>query len=221
MCDNPTTPPEGKSLEQAAINKNAPYLYHGSAFEEEAEVRMPMANVEIQQAVRIILRAIGEDPSREGLKNTPDRVARFWSEFINFDSGNIEVTFETLHTDQMVIVKDIDGWSLCEHHLLPWSFTAHVGYITGDRVVGLSKIPRIVQKHAHRLQLQERFTADIADELMKVADARGVGVVVTGIHTCATMRGIRTPRASMVTSAMRGIMLVNPFAKEEFLRLIG
>lgn len=174
----------------------------------------------IVKAVQEIIDAIGEDLNREGLLNTPDRVARFWLDFINHQPGNIDVTFEAIQTDQMVIVKDIEGWSLCEHHLLPFSFTAHVCYVTGKKVIGLSKIPRIVQKHAHRLQLQERLTQDIADELMEVTDALGVGVIVKGQHTCMQMRGVKS-NGSMITSCLRGVLLANPAAKQEFMALIG
>ena len=174
----------------------------------------------VQVLVHALLEALGEDRDREGLVKTPLRVARFWQEFLEYDPGNVETQFESIETDQMVIVKGIAGWSMCEHHLLPFSFVAHVGYITGDRVIGLSKIPRIVQKHAHALQLQERLTAQIADELERIAKPRGIGVLIEGVHTCVVMRGIRSPGVTMTTSCMRGIMLGNPYAKDEFLRLV-
>lgn len=180
----------------------------------------PDTQTQIALGVNMILNAIGEDVNREGLVETPNRVARFWKEFMFHDPGNIDVTFESIQTDQMVIVKDIDGWSLCEHHLLPFSFRAHVCYVTGKRVIGLSKIPRIVQKHAHKLQLQERLTQDIADELMAVSDALGVGVIIEGLHTCMQMRGVRS-NGSMITSCLRGVLLANPSAKQEFMSLIG
>jgi GTP cyclohydrolase I len=173
-------------------------------------------------AVGRILSALGEDVSREGLRNTPLRVARFYTDWLlNYDPGNIDVTFESVQVDQLVVVKNITGYSLCEHHILPFWFKAHVGYITGEKVIGLSKIPRIVQKHAHKLQLQERLTNDIANELMDLTKARGVGVVITGVHLCAVMRGVRASGASMVTSSLLGVMIANPHAKDEFLALAG
>ena len=172
----------------------------------------------IVRAVEQIIEAIDEDPKREGLIDTPKRVARFWMDFKNYQSGNVEVTFEAIQTDQMVIVRNIKGWSLCEHHLLPFSFTAQVGYITNKKVIGLSKIPRIVQKHAHRLQLQERLTNDVAEELMTVTEALGVGVLIEGQHSCMQMRGVRCD-GSMITSCLKGVFLANPAAKQEFMAL--
>lgn len=173
---------------------------------------------QIVRAVEQIIEAIGEDPGREGLVDTPKRVARFWLDFKNYQAGDIEVTFEAIETDQMVIVRNINGWSLCEHHLLPFSFTAHVGYITNKKVIGLSKIPRIVQKHAHRLQLQERLANDAAEELMSITGALGVGVLIEGQHTCMQMRGVRS-NGSMISSSLKGVFLANPSAKQEFMSL--
>lgn len=174
---------------------------------------------QIQAAVRSILEVIGEDINDLGLIDTPSRVSRFWEEFIEYDPGNIGTTFEAIQTDQLIVVRNIKGYSLCEHHLLPFSFTAHVGYITNKRVIGLSKIPRIVQKHAHRLQLQERLTHDIAAELELLIEALGVGVLIRGQHTCMSMRGIQCG-GDMVTSCLKGVLLANPAAKAEFLQLI-
>ncbi len=193
--------------------------------EDSKPVRVPGPRLEspkdqIKRAAAMILDAINDDPQREGLVGTPERVARFWMDFINHNPGTIDVTFEAVQTDQMVVVKNIEGWSLCEHHLLPFSFTAHVCYVTGQRVIGLSKIPRIVQKHAHKLQLQERLSQDIADELMDVTGALGVGVIIKGQHTCMQMRGIKS-NGSMITSCLKGVLLANPSAKQEFMALIG
>lgn len=173
----------------------------------------------IQKAVRTILEVIGEDIHRPGLQGTPGRVARFWEEFIEYDPGNTDTAFEAIQTDQLIVVRNIKGYSLCEHHLLPFSFTAHVGYITNKHVIGLSKIPRIVQQHAHRLQLQERLTHDIAMTLMEKINALGVGVLIKGNHTCMSMRGIQCG-GDMVTCCLKGVMLANPEAKSEFLQLI-
>lgn len=184
---------------------------------EEARRRVDVPLVE--RLVRELLLAIGEDPSRPGLCDTPARVARFWREFIEDDPFN-NTTFESVKVDEMVIVRGIRGWSLCEHHLLPFSFVANVGYVTGDKVIGLSKVPRIVKACSRKLQLQERLTNDIADALQKAVDPRGVAVVVEGWHTCAAMRGIESRESSMITSCMRGVMLDVPSARAEFMELI-
>lgn len=175
---------------------------------------------EISGAIIQLLQAIGEDVNREGLIDTPNRVANFWADFINYSAGNTNTSFESVQVDEVIIVKGIRGWSLCEHHLLPFSFVAHVGYITGERVIGLSKIPRIVQKHAHKLQLQELLTNGIAQELEFTVKPKGVAVVIEGRHTCCEMRGIKAEGSTMVTSCMRGVFLGNPVARQEFLELI-
>jgi GTP cyclohydrolase I len=175
----------------------------------------------IAVATRVLLTAIGEDVTREGLIDTPDRVARFWTAWMNFNPGNVETLFESAATDQLVVVRGIEGYSLCEHHLLPWRFSCTVGYLTGEQVIGLSKVPRIVHKHAHSLQLQERMTNQIADEVEEVCKPRGVAVVVRGWHSCSQMRGIKARESSMYTSCMRGVLLANPVARQEFFSLAG
>lgn len=167
-----------------------------------------------------LLHAIGEDPEREGLAGTPDRFARWWAEFIDYEAGNHETTFEAITTDQMVVVSGIEVWSLCEHHLLPFSARVAMGYIARDRVLGLSKFARIAHKVAHRLQIQERLVDDIAGEIERVTGAEHVAVVAQGQHLCMAMRGIRT-EATMTTSSMRGSFLANGDARAEFLRLAG
>ncbi|MBK7822593.1 MAG: GTP cyclohydrolase I FolE [Tessaracoccus sp.] len=163
----------------------------------------------IAAAVREILAAIGEDPDRDGLQETPERVARAWGELVGGYSGDVEsllgTTFDIAH-DEMVLVKDIELVSLCEHHLLPFTGVAHVAYIPSadGRVTGLSKLARLVELYARRLQVQERLTSQIADALVRHLDARGVMVVVEAEHTCMTMRGVRKPGSSTVTSAVRG-----------------
>jgi GTP cyclohydrolase I len=174
----------------------------------------------VQSLVYELLSALGEDPAREGLADTPRRVAKFWSEFLDHNEPNLGTVFESVNVDEMVIVKDIADWSLCEHHLLPFRFVAHVCYITGDKVIGLSKIPRIVRHAARRLQLQERLTNDVADAIEKIVKPKGVGVVIQGWHTCMQMRGIHAREGSMVTSCMRGVLLGNPVARSEFMDLI-
>lgn len=168
----------------------------------------------------MILQLLGQDLEDENLRETPRRMARYLLEFLNYDPGNYETTFESIQTDQLVMVKDIPFWSLCSHHLLAFQGTASVGYLTGSKVVGLSKIPRIVQKHAHKLQLQERLAHDIADELEGIlVDSPGVGVFIKAKHSCMAMRGIRSD-GEMITSVMRGAFLNDQSTKEEFLLLV-
>jgi len=177
----------------------------------------------VEDLTESLIYAIGDDPQREGLVDTPKRVAKFWKEFISGDHTEWEVnrSFEAVQVDQMIVVKGIRGWSLCEHHLMPFSFVAHVGYITGERVIGLSKIPRIVVRCARRLQLQERLTNDIADALEEIVKPKGVAVVIEdSVHTCAVMRGIEAREMSFTTSCMRGVFLGNPVARAEFMELI-
>jgi GTP cyclohydrolase IA len=164
----------------------------------------------IERAVREILEAIGEDPGRDGLVDTPNRVARMYAEIfagLREDPGrHLSVTFEAQH-DEMVMVKDIDVFSVCEHHLVPWFGQAHVAYIPGDegRITGLSKLARLVEGFARRPQVQERLTTQVADAVEKVLEPRGVLVVVEAEHLCMSMRGVRKPGAKTVTSAVRGV----------------
>jgi len=178
-------------------------------------------NTESQIAahVRGILSLLGEDPTCEGLRDTPHRVARFYMDFLSREVTNTMTTFESGTYHDLVVVKDIRGWSLCEHHLLPFSFVAHVGYIPEGRVLGLSKIPRIVLHHACQLQLQERMTQAIAaDVLAAVGHDAGAACIVEGQHTCVSMRGVeRDP--TMVTHAFLGSLNL-PEARREFLSLV-
>jgi len=191
----------------------------------------------IEKAVLEILFAIGEDPTREGLVGTPDRVARFWEEFIDWDCGTLDTLFEEVQVDEMIVVRNIKGYSLCEHHLLPFSFTAHVGYLPVKRnkflnlflryrfqptkkVLGASKIIRVVEKHAHKPQIQERMTYDIAHEIQKLTDALGVGVIIEGKHLCMNMRGVKSPESEFITSAILG-EFHQAEVRNEFLRLCG
>lgn len=178
----------------------------------------------IESAVREILLAIGEDPDRDGLAETPARVARAYEEmFVGLGQDPAELlgtTFDIAH-DELVIVKDIEVSSVCEHHLLPFSGVAHVGYIPAadGRVTGLSKVARLVDLYAKRPQVQERLTTQIAEALVAHLDARGVIVVVECEHFCMSMRGVRKPGAKTVTSAVRGI-LRNPATRAEAMGLI-
>jgi len=167
-----------------------------------------------------LLIAIGEDPHREGLKETPRRFASLWKEFIDYDPGNTETCFESVTTDQMVVISGMRVWSLCEHHLLPFWCDVSIGYIACDKVLGLSKFARIAHKYAHTLQLQERLCHQIADELTKIIGTNDVAVLASGHHLCMEMRGIRTP-GLMTSSITRGIFRESSEARMEFMQLIG
>ena len=176
-------------------------------------------------AVRELLLAVGEDPDRPGLQETPDRVARAYAEtFAGLWQDPAEVlatTFDEDH-DEMVLVKDIPMYSTCEHHLVPFHGVAHVGYIPGEdgRVTGLSKLARLVEVYARRPQVQERMTSQIADALADVLKPRGVLVVIEAEHLCMAMRGIRKPGSSTITSAVRGIFRENPATRSEAMSLV-
>jgi GTP cyclohydrolase I len=174
--------------------------------------------------VHALLELIGEDPDREGLQRTPIRVAQMYSELTEgYHVDPIKLINDALFEveyDEMVVVRDIDFASLCEHHMLPFWGRAHVAYIPRGRVVGLSKIPRIVEMYARRLQVQERMTSEIADFLVEQLQPRGVGVVIEAQHMCAAIRGVKKPNSTMVTSAMRGIFKSDQRTRSEFLSLI-
>jgi GTP cyclohydrolase I len=177
----------------------------------------------IQAAVRMILEAVGEDPEREGLQGTPRRVADLYEEVfagLTIDpSGYLAVGFEESHKE-MVVLRDIPFTSMCEHHLLPFVGKAHVGYIPAGRIVGLSKLARVVEGFARRPQLQERLTSQIADTIVDGIKPVGVGVVIEAQHYCMIMRGVKKPGSTMVTSAMRGLFRNNPPTRAEFLEFI-
>ena len=177
--------------------------------------------VSIQAAIAQLLLAVGEDPSRQGLVRTPERVARMYVELLagyRVDPLALvnDALFEVSY-DEMVLVRDIEFYSLCEHHLLPFIGRAHVAYLPKGRVLGLSKIPRLVDMFAHRLQVQERMTRQIADFLEELLHPAGVAVVIEGLHLCASMRGVRKHDARMTTSAMLGYFRKNIATRQEFL----
>ncbi|HEX6685354.1 MAG TPA: GTP cyclohydrolase I FolE [Candidatus Limnocylindrales bacterium] len=180
----------------------------------------------IEAAVREILLALGEDPDRDGLQKTPARVALAYAELfagLRVDPAKVlKTTFEADH-DEFVLVKDIEVFSLCEHHLLPFKGVAHVGYVPGEdgRITGLSKLARLVEVYARRPQVQERLTSQIADLLEKQLGARGVIVVLECEHMCMEMRGIRKPGSRTVTSAIRGGLKTDPKTRAEALSLIN
>lgn len=179
------------------------------------------SNTAIEDAIRAILLSVGEDPNRDGLQNTPARVRKMYAELLSgytTDPASVinGALFDVAY-DEMVVVRDIEFSSLCEHHLLPFIGHAHVAYIPTDKIIGLSKIPRIVDLFARRLQVQERLTRQVADFLQDVLNPRGVAVVLEAVHICTFMRGVRKTDARMVTSAMCGIFKENPKTRAEFL----
>jgi GTP cyclohydrolase I len=179
----------------------------------------------IAAAVREILLAVGEDPERDGLRNTPQRVARMYAEIFSglgaHPDSVLTTVFEAQH-DEMVVVKDIEVASTCEHHLVPWVGVAHVGYIPNDegQITGLSKLARLVDLYARRPQVQERLTTQVADALEACLQPRGVIVVVQAEHLCMTVRGVRKPGAKTVTSAVRGLFRDSTSTRAEAMSLI-
>jgi GTP cyclohydrolase I len=185
----------------------------------------PMDMERIAKAVREILEAIGEDPDRDGLRDTPERVARLYAEICSGIHEQVDthlaVTFEAGH-DEMVMVRDIPMQSICEHHLIPFIGKAHVAYIPGEdgRITGISKLARLVDAFARRPQVQENLTVQIADEIDRSLQPRGVMVVIEAEHLCMTMRGVRKPGATTVTSAVRGLFRSSVATREEAMRFI-
>ena len=174
--------------------------------------------------VRELLREIGEDPAREGLLKTPDRVARALRELTRGYGQDVQAilnqAFFTEHYDEMVIVKDIEIYSLCEHHLLPFFGKCHVAYLPNGKILGLSKIARLVDVFARRLQVQERLTTQIAETLMSALEPKGVGVIVEARHLCMTMRGVEKQHSTAITSAMLGHFRKDVATRTEFLNLV-
>lgn len=179
---------------------------------------------EIKRAVRTILRAVGEDPDRPGLLETPRRVAKMYAEMFSGlqqdPARHLEVTFPEEY-DELVLVRDIPFTSMCEHHLLPFTGVAHVGYIPHGRVTGLSKLARVVEEVARRPQVQERMTQTIADMIEEKLESTGVAVVIQAEHSCMSIRGVKKHGSSTVTSALRGIFKKNPSSRAEVLSLIA
>ena len=160
-------------------------------------------HAKVKSLVKELLTALGEDPNREGLKETPRRIANFWQEFIEYDAGKIDTTFSAVKHNQMVCVTGMRVWSMCEHHMLPFWCDVSIAYIADDKVLGLSKFARIAHKHAHKLTLQEQLVSDISDELVGILGTDDVAVMAKGEHLCMTARGIRTPH-KMISSALNG-----------------
>ncbi len=180
---------------------------------------------EAEAAVRTLIRWAGDDPEREGLLDTPARVARSYRElFAGYEvepRAYLERTFEEVGGyNQLVVLKDIRFVSFCEHHMLPVVGVAHVGYLPTDRVVGISKLARVVRGYARRLQIQEKMTSEIATAIDEVLRPQGVGVVIEAEHSCMTLRGVDVPGASLTTSALLGVVRDDARTREEFLRLV-
>jgi GTP cyclohydrolase I len=177
----------------------------------------------IERAVREILAAVGEDPEREGLHETPARVARMYAELFSglHDEPHLHLRkFFTEKYDEMVLVRDISFNSMCEHHLLPFTGVAHIGYVPNGKVVGLSKLARVVESVSHRPQVQERMTEQIANLLISELGVKGVAVVIEASHSCMTIRGVRKPGSICVTSAMKGLFRSNLSSRSEVMTLI-
>jgi GTP cyclohydrolase I len=210
--------PRNGPRKPAAVTAN-----HGPPDAALADLAAPVDHDRIRRAVREILAAVGEDPDREGLLETPDRVARMYAEIfagLYLDPAvHLKKTFTQKH-DEMVLVTDIEFASCCEHHLLPFTGKAHVGYLPDGKIVGLSKLARVVEVFARRPQVQERMTEQIADLIMNELQPRGVGVIVEASHSCMTIRGVRKPGTTMRTSALRGMFKTNPATRAEFIALV-
>lgn len=177
----------------------------------------------IEKAVREILLAIGEDPTRDGIRETPGRVARMYTELFaglhDDPERHLETTFDEDH-HEMVVLRDVPFNSMCEHHLMPFDGKAHIAYIPGGKILGLSKLARIVDGYALRPQVQERLTSQIADLLANKVQVKGCAVVIEAVHTCMTCRGVKKPGSVMVTSALRGVMHTNQGTRSEALQLL-
>ena len=182
---------------------------------------MTIDKEKIEQAIRLFLEGIGENPDREGLQDTPKRIAKLWEEFKSYEKFNMTVFEDVGDYDEMVVVRDIQFYSLCEHHLLPFFGKAHIAYIPGKKVCGLSKLVRIVNKFAYRPQVQERLTAEIAEELEKQLNPKGVAVVISGEHLCMSMRGVKNPSSYTITSKLTGAFKEDEKTRNEFLNLIN
>ncbi len=220
-------------------SKNGNYQQDEEAMQTEMELKLrsedflkifelglpPVDRPKIELATADILTAVGEDPNREGLLNTPHRVAKMYEEMLDgyrVDPAKlINNAIFDVEYDDMVIVRDIEFSSMCEHHMLPFIGHAHVAYIPRGKVIGLSKIPRIVDMFAHRLQVQERMTRQVAGFINEILDPRGVAVVVEGKHMCAMMRGVEKHDSSMTTSTMIGAFRENESTRNEFLAHLG
>jgi GTP cyclohydrolase I len=213
--------PETELVWLNSVSVNQEIEFGGNGHKSEEAYHADKRKENIEMAVRTILANVGEDPERQGLEGTPDRIARMYTEVL----GGYDVDLKKLVNgalfdvayDEMIVVKDIEFYSMCEHHMLPFYGRAHVAYIPSEKVIGLSKIPRIVEMFARRLQVQERMTRQIADTIEDILSPQGVAVVIEGNHMCSMMRGVKKQEASMVTSAMLGCFKKSDKTRNEFL----
>lgn len=200
--------------------------FSSAEFLETFELGLPAVDIpRIENAIEEILYAVGEDPKREGLERTPHRVAKAYDELLEGYRTDpmklINNAIFDVEYDDMVIVRDIEYYSLCEHHMLPFMGKAHIAYIPNEKVIGLSKIPRIVDMFSRRLQVQERLTRQIADFINEVLEPKGVAVVMDGVHMCSMIRGVKKHESGMTTSAMLGIFRENTITRGEFMSHIS
>lgn len=185
------------------------------------QISKPTVNYDaLLQIGKDLLIAIGQNPGDAGVKDTPRRFADMWKEFIEYQPGVIDTTFESIATNQMVIVSGMRVWSVCEHHLIPFWCDISIAYIARDKVLGLSKFARVAHKYAHKPQLQERLVQEIADEIGAITNSPDIAVIARGQHLCMVMRGIRTD-GIMTSSVMRGVFFHSPTARQELLSLIA
>lgn len=192
----------------------------------ESHTPPSVARIPFEQLISEMLTQLGEDPNREGLKRTPHRVTESMKFLTRGYGMNVDevlngALFEGEKHESMILVRDIEIYSLCEHHMLPFYGRAHVAYLPNGKIVGLSKIPRVVDVFARRLQVQERLTDQVADALMRVLEPHGVGVVIEAYHLCMMMRGVEKQNSKTITSALRGAFRDDAKTREEFLRLVG
>ncbi len=226
------TPPLQPPLGNSILNDSSPHdsspetddcVHCSPAANAALPVERPVDLPRMERAVREILAAVGEDPDREGLLETPARVARMYAELfagLRLDPArHLKRVFSETY-DELVLVRDISFNSMCEHHLLPFMGTAHLGYLPRGKVVGLSKLARVVEEVSHRPQVQERMTHQIADLMQQELDAKGVIVVIEAAHTCMTIRGVRKPGSVTITSAVRGLFKTNQASRAEVMAFI-